>query len=797
MGDNDKCPNQDELLGLNRAELPSEQLETICDHVESCTQCQRLLELLEEPPDALREQLASISRDHLKSAAIAMAEQLRSQSVSPTIQLLQNTAPAVAGPMLKPPCQLRQYEVLRLIGTGGMGEVYEGRHTNLKRSVALKVIKGLRQDDPVAYQHFLREMETAGQLDHPNLVRTYDAWENDGCLYIAQELLNGDSLQHLASNDLIIQPRQIVTAILGTARALKEIHARGFVHRDVKPDNIMWLSEESIKLIDYGLAVPYASIGTNTKSRAGTIGYMAPEQYGVDTAIDHRTDLYSLGRCIEYLISALPADDRSSTNTKNIKQLNQLAEKLTQSDPNDRPHDANEVISELEFIDSPANHTADQHPRTPSQLANHTSAQTNVKTAPLETQLQKPQHLSTHSGIKRLLVSTSILAIVVLSVLGAYQLITHRDSETIIRLVNQKPGDIISLSDEEGTQRSIELGDSTEFPISPGKYVVSLENSTDREITPRNFTITTQAEFTLRVEESDRHATAVEPATASLLATTSPPLELVDIPVGQFVMGSVVGDDHAEKIEKPQRSIQIKMPFRMSAREITVGQFRKFTEATGYITDAESSEAGGWKHTPTSSFGSRRSEFIWKTPGYPVTDALPVTMVSHNDATAYCEWLSEKDGVSYRLPTEAEWEYACRAGSQSIFAFDIDALNAYVWYGSNAGRKPNPVGTKTPNAWGLWDMNGNVREWCLDWYDPRAYEFTYADFPAGPPDGDVRVARGGCFINGEKTLRASSRQYVAPDIGLSTQGFRIVQDDLPEPDTSTSPTAPLILKVDD
>ena len=119
MGDNDKCPNQDELLGLNRADLPSEQLETICDHVESCTQCQRLLELLEEPPDALRDQLASISRDHLKSAAIAMAEQLRAQPVSPTIQLLQNTAPAVAAPMLKPPCQLRQYEYT--LGRGNIG----------------------------------------------------------------------------------------------------------------------------------------------------------------------------------------------------------------------------------------------------------------------------------------------------------------------------------------------------------------------------------------------------------------------------------------------------------------------------------------------------------------------------------------------------------------------------------------------------------------------------------------------------------------------------------------------------
>ena len=121
-----------------------------------------------------------------------MAEQLRSQAVSTWEARPKDPAPKMAKPMLVPPCKLRQYEVLRLIATGGMGEVYEGYHTNLKRSVALKVIKGRRQDDPVAYHHFLREMETAGQLDDPNLVRTYDAWENDGCLYIAQELLIGD-----------------------------------------------------------------------------------------------------------------------------------------------------------------------------------------------------------------------------------------------------------------------------------------------------------------------------------------------------------------------------------------------------------------------------------------------------------------------------------------------------------------------------------------------------------------------------------------------------------------------------
>jgi formylglycine-generating enzyme required for sulfatase activity/tRNA A-37 threonylcarbamoyl transferase component Bud32 len=703
MSDTDNCPTQDELHGLNHGDLPGEQLESICDHIEYCARCQKRFSLLEELPDEIKPHLSDIGRDDLKSAAIAMEHQLRHEVTASKEDASPESEESSSKPSLNTPCQLRQYEVLRLIGTGGMGEVYEGRHKNLKRSVALKVIKGYRQDDPVAYHHFLREMETAGQLDHPNLVRAYDAWEKDGRLYIAQELLNGDSLQYFANNRLINSPKQIIVAMQGTARALKEIHARGFVHRDVKPANIMWLSDGAIKLIDYGLAVAYISTDSKTHRRAGTIGYMAPEQFGGDTPIDHRSDLYALGRVIEYLISVLPAKDRTTEDSKAIERLSNLSTQLSRSDPTDRIKNASQVIFELDQIDKAI--TSSCLPNKTQQLADAVSRHYVSEITECDSEL--PSHR--RATWKRLLLLSAALTL---------------------------------------------------FAVSAAAYYIF---------------------------EKPRQATITEVANTSQPLPPSPPFELVAIPAGQFVMGFVEGDLRALAFEAPPRTIQIQNPFRMSSCEITVGQFREFTEATGYITEAESSGTGGWKHATASSYGSQQPEFNWKNPGYPVTESLPVTMVTYDDAIAFCEWLGQRDGVHYRLPTEAEWEYACRAGSETIFAFDINTPDTHVWYGSNSGGSPKPVGTKTPNAWGLWDMNGNVREWCLDWYDPRAYEATYEEFLAGPPDGDVRVTRGGCFINGEKTLRASTRQHVPPGTSLNTQGFRIVQGDLPELDSKTSP----------
>jgi len=201
-------------------------------------------------------------------------------------------------------------------------------------------------------------------------------------------------------------------------------------------------------------------------------------------------------------------------------------------------------------------------------------------------------------------------------------------------------------------------------------------------------------------------------------------------------------------------------------------------EAQGYKTQAESTGLGGWKASTASSWGIKNSDLNWSSPGYPVAADLPVTMVSYEDAIAFCVWLSKRDGKNYRLPTEAEWEYACRAGSTDVYHFPIKSRDSYCWSLWNTKRTvcPRPVGTRQPNPWGLFDMGGNAREWCLDWYGDKAYLLSQKEFPQGPAKGTLRVIRGGCFIDMDSFIRSSHRGYIAPDQVLNNQGFRVVAE---------------------
>jgi formylglycine-generating enzyme required for sulfatase activity len=154
-------------------------------------------------------------------------------------------------------------------------------------------------------------------------------------------------------------------------------------------------------------------------------------------------------------------------------------------------------------------------------------------------------------------------------------------------------------------------------------------------------------------------------------------------------------------------------------------------------------------------------------------------MVTHQDAVAFCEWLSEREQLPYRLPTEAEWEYCCRAGGIGTYPFPRVSMDDYVWSLNNAGRSltPRPVATRQPNAWNLFDMAGNVREWCLDWYSDSAYQNDVEEFPNGPESGTLRVIRGGCFIDVDAFFRASHRGSLQPEQVLGNQGFRVVKSE--------------------
>ena len=170
----------------------------------------------------------------------------------------------------------------------------------------------------------------------------------------------------------------------------------------------------------------------------------------------------------------------------------------------------------------------------------------------------------------------------------------------------------------------------------------------------------------------------------------------------------------------------------------------------------------------------------------------PVENVSWNDAIAFCNKLSEREGLrpyyrsgaeeqsggdGYRLPTEAEWEYACRAGSTTRYSFGDDAasLGEFAWYDGNSGSKTHPVGQKRPNAFGLYDMHGNVWEWCWDGYEERYYANSPTDDPLGPSQAAVRVIRGGSWDNDPRDARSANRSRGTPGDRDDDLGFRVAR----------------------
>ena len=267
-------------------------------------------------------------------------------------------------------------------------------------------------------------------------------------------------------------------------------------------------------------------------------------------------------------------------------------------------------------------------------------------------------------------------------------------------------------------------------------------------------------------------------------------LEMVLIPVGSFDMGDESGLDD----EKPAHKVTITKPFYLGRHEVTIEQFRRFVEATGYVTDAEKGTgfqgAFGWD-SDTMQFKTNE-KYSWRSTGFAQSDAHPVVNVSWNDAMEFCRWLSRQEGRAYRLPTEAEWEYACRAGATTRYAHGDDpegsAKVANVADAAFAAQFPelkgmiqasdsyvytSPVGSFLPNAFGLYDMHGNVWEWCADWYDMEYYAKSPANDPGGLAAGEERAYRGGGWFNCTRDWRSASRSGSLPENRNLTLGFRV------------------------
>jgi formylglycine-generating enzyme required for sulfatase activity len=299
--------------------------------------------------------------------------------------------------------------------------------------------------------------------------------------------------------------------------------------------------------------------------------------------------------------------------------------------------------------------------------------------------------------------------------------------------------------------------------------------------------------------------------------TNSVGMKLKLIPPGEFNMGATqveidrfVSEARQRQVVKllidliqvdaPQHRVKLTRPFYCGAHEVTVGQFRQFVNATGFQTDAEKEGAKVLVYDPPATWKGVAG-LNWQTPGIPQDDSHPVVAVSWNDAVAFCVWLSGMERTRYRLPTEAEWEFACRAGTTTAWYVgdDPSALRTAANIADQSYRRTHPsamdvaswddgfaytspAGRFQPNAFGLYDMHGNVWERCQDWWDAKYYEHSPTVDPTGPDApvaapvyGGCKVARGSAFDVGSYSCRSGWHKGAdTPSGATQYTGFRVV-----------------------
>jgi formylglycine-generating enzyme required for sulfatase activity len=298
-------------------------------------------------------------------------------------------------------------------------------------------------------------------------------------------------------------------------------------------------------------------------------------------------------------------------------------------------------------------------------------------------------------------------------------------------------------------------------------------------------------------------------------------MKLIEIPAGEFMMGAE--EDRAETLnifpyydpvcldsELPRHRVRITKSFYMGQFEVTVGQFQKFSNEMRYKFEEDRTGIPSWSNENNRLAGTSR--FQTSSPGKTELDH-PVVFATWNNAVAFCEWLSKKEGKKYRLPTEAEWEYACRAGTRSRYYFGNDPEELFRFANAagaeSQSRSPStavlptfdangmrtnqfvsfpfltqpdgysltaPVGQFRPNAFGLYDMHGNATEMCSDWYDENYYKNSPRNDPQGPSNGFSCVFRGGGCGTTPASTRCAARFAYPPAHRHKLGGFRVVRD---------------------
>jgi formylglycine-generating enzyme required for sulfatase activity/tRNA A-37 threonylcarbamoyl transferase component Bud32 len=548
-----------------------------------------------------------------------------------------------------------KYELLDVLGMGGMGAVYRARRKRIRDEIVVKILlPNLSQESA----RFHREAVAAARVKHSNVVIIHDSDEARGELpaFIAMEMVKGIPLRHLLQSESRLEPSRAVALMRRICAGVGVAHRLSVVHRDLKPENVMVVppeedgETETVKVLDFGIAKlldKEATLITQEGTMFGTAYYMPPEQWRSEE-VDARADVYSLGVMLyEMLTGELPFTGR----TRDELMMKHLFE-------------------------------------SPPALTLDRGAQSEMEDV-----------------IKRALAK-------------------ERDARQ-----------------QNATELSLELQ-------------AAMTGTLPSLLTFEFDTVTLDARGQVTARRKGRARYFVEDLGGGVK------LEMVEIPAGTFMMGSPESEAESKDNERPQHEVSV-AGFYMGKYQVTQLQW---------------------------------SAIMGSNPSYFRGDDLPVDAAPWNDATEFCRKLSAKAGREYRLPTEAEWEYACRAGTKTPFAFGETLTSDVVNYGVHLlnyedhhhGNAPKgiyrgesvPVGSLgIANGFGLYDLHGNVWEWCEDWY--------HQNYNGAPTDGSAwlsdseqtyHVLRGGSWFYKASYCRSAYRcdRRVPSNYRLGSEGLRVV-----------------------
>ncbi len=833
-------PSLQELSDFGLGRLSAEAATTVAGHLETCPACQQAVAAL--PPDSFlgKVQAAKPGQSSLpqnQSAAHAAAAGLPDTIAAPP----EGLPPELAS--------YPKYRFVRELGRGGMGVVYLAEQTLMGRRVAVKVISPAVLAHPDALPRFQSEVRAAAKLDHPNIVRAYDAEQVGGLHLLVMEYVEGTNLADLVQRKGPLPLAHACHFIRQAALGLQHAFEQGMVHRDIKPHNLMVTPKGQVKILDFGLArLRVGGRGlTEMGSFMGTPEYVSPEQAADARTADTRADLYSLGCTLYFLLTGrppFPEDTAVKTILAHIEkepapvqelrpdvpaELSAVVTRLLAKDPAQRYQQPVEVARALvpfikqgtkrEGVSLPplampvsergtmlgANtskilqareNPAGQPPAPPAAVADQAStpfADLAATTAPLRKEkLTRPASAAPAAWYRRPPMLAGVGGAVLALGLGVWLLagiifkVQTKDGILIIGVNEPNPtvsvdGDLVAVTwDKAGKKAEVRVRPGThQVEVKKEGFTVHGENVTlfegGREVlmvrlekialprpAPLDCTAASgvsaeavrqaQAAWAKylgrQVEEEDEIAPGVKMA-------------FVLVPPGRFRMGSPA-DEKDRRDGETAHEVELTQPFYLGKFDVTQAQYEAVTG-----------------ENPSHFKGAK----------------LPVEMVNWEEAAAFARELSGKGGLKhlYRLPTEAEWEYSCRGGHPFSHPFGIGdgrSLSStqanfdgnFPYGGAAKGpflQKTTPVGKYAANAFGLYDMHGNVVVWCADWYG--AYPTGKVTDPVGPATGSVRVLRGGCWISGVggfsggSRCRAAFRHGDAPAFRGIDLGFRLAR----------------------